>query len=58
MLISQLKDIPKNVIDQKINMNPGNFNVKWKKMTKMTIITTFPKNSNEVFLYWKNFTAS
>ncbi len=34
ILISHFIDIPKNVIGQKINMHLGNFNVKWKKMTK------------------------
>jgi len=35
-----------------------NFNVKWKKMIKMTKIKTCSIFQNENFLYWENFNAS
>jgi len=56
ILISHLIDIPKNVIGQKVNMNLGNFNVKWKgKWQKNDKTHNISKELKWFFFVLENF---
>jgi hypothetical protein len=56
ILISHLIDIPKNVIGQKVDMNLGNFNVKWKgKWQKNDKNHNISKELKWIFFVLENF---